>query len=54
MFEKLLSMYKNSLEEVQSLWLSHCCCSSEEACEREEEDEKRLEEFIALCNRLKG
>ena len=40
MFEELISMYKSSLEEAQSLWLSHCCCSSEEACERKEEDEK--------------
>lgn len=54
MFEKLISMYKSSLEEAQSLWLSYCCCSSEEACERKEEDEKNLEEFIALCGRVRG
>ena len=54
MFEKLISMYKSSLEEAQSLWLSYCCCSSEEAYEREEEDEKKLEEFIALCGRVRG
>ena len=54
MFEKLISMYKSSLEEAQSLWLSYCCCSSEEACEREEEDVKKLEEFIGLCCRVRG
>lgn len=52
-FDELISMYKDAMEEAQSLWLSDYCCSRESADLRKAEDALKIKEFIDICNRLK-
>ena len=52
MFEELINLYTDAIEDAQSMWLSDYCCSPEEAEERKKEDEEKIKEFINICKRL--
>lgn len=51
--EKIISEYKNLLEDARDMWLSEYCCSARERDKRVEEDEMVLANFIELVNMLK-
>lgn len=52
MFEELINLYIDAIDEAHSMWMSDYCCSQEEAKEREEEDKEKIKEFINICKRL--
>ena len=54
MFEELINLYTDAVEEAQSMWLSNYCCSRKEAEAREKEDEEKIKEFINICKKIGG
>lgn len=52
MFEELINLYTDAIEDAHSMWMSNYCCSREEAKEREEEDKEKIKKFINICKRL--
>lgn len=53
-FDELINKYEFALFEARNLWLYYCEYTDSQVVERIEKDEKKMREFISICNKLKG
>lgn len=47
---EIIELYKEAIDDAQSMWLSEYCCTKEEEDNRIKEDKESIEHFIALLN----
>ena len=53
-FDELINKYEIALIEARNLWLYYCEYTDSQVAERIKKDEKKMKEFISICNKLKG